>query len=61
MLLESHKVSVKAMAKANADFCFLGYCVFLKLLKPEAVAELLVAAKTAEYHTIFNDFGSKQR
>jgi hypothetical protein len=60
-LLESHKVSVKARAKANADFCFLGHCVFLKLLKPEAVAELLVAAKGAHYNAIFNLFGSKPK
>jgi hypothetical protein len=58
-LLERHKVTVKAMAKANADFCFLGHCVFPQLLKPEAVHELLDAAKAAEYTEIFNHFGSK--
>jgi hypothetical protein len=50
-------VTVKLRAQANVDFHFKGHCVFRKLLETE---QLLIDAKNAFYHKIFNKFENEQ-
>ena len=52
-----HHVTVKLRAEANVNFHFQGHCVFRKLLDTQA---LLIDAKNACYHKIFNKFDNKQ-
>ena len=47
-------VTDKALAKANADHHFRGWCCFEGLVPVHTRTDLLEEAKSAVYHTIFN-------
>jgi hypothetical protein len=57
--LKAHEVSVRARAKANAEFGFLGFTHFAGLVREKAISDLHTAAQHAEYTKIFNKFGKK--
>jgi hypothetical protein len=57
--LKAHEVSVRARAKANAQFGFLGFTHFASLVRAETIGELHLAAMHADYTRIFNKFGNR--
>lgn len=52
-------ISVRARAKANAEFGFLGFTHFAGLVCKKTIGDLHTAAKHAEHTKIFDKFGNK--
>lgn len=50
---------MRARAKANADFAFLGFCHFPGLVQAATVCDLEQSAERSVYCRIFNKFGQK--
>lgn len=55
-MLNVHQVPVRARAKANADFGFLGFCQFPGLVESSTVRDLKQHASSSHYSKIFNHF-----